>query len=119
MQNIYTESCPLWDRGPSRYSEYPACTQTVLSDKMIENTKEKGRREHMSFVGLTFFKDHIIGFMGIRKVLGLLVEHFKMIKRGKEFPRYLKQEIILFVHMILTHLKLLEKIQKKYSLKTG
>lgn len=41
MQNIYTESCPLWDRGPSRYSEYPACTQTVLSDKITENTKEK------------------------------------------------------------------------------
>ena len=114
MQNIYTESCPLWDRGPSRYSEYPACTQTVLSDKITENTKEKGRREHMSFVlRITLL------VMGIRKVLGLLVEHFKMIKRGKEFPRYLKQEIILFVHMILTHLKLLEKIQKKYSLKTG
>ena len=62
MQNIYTESCPLWDRGPSRYSEYPACTQTVLSDKITENTKEKGRREHMSFVGLTFFKDRIIGY---------------------------------------------------------
>lgn len=62
MHNIYSESCPLWDRGPSRYSEYPACTQTVLSDKIRENTKEKGRREHMSFVGLTFFKDRIIGY---------------------------------------------------------
>ena len=41
---------------------YPIYTQTSLSDKITENTKEKGRREHMSFVGLTFFKDHIIGY---------------------------------------------------------
>lgn len=42
--------------------DYPIYTQTSFSDKITENTKEKGRREHMSFVGLTFFKDHIIGY---------------------------------------------------------
>ena len=54
MQNIYTESCPLWDRGPSRYSEYPACTQTVLSDKITENTKEGYVTWLMSHSLLTF-----------------------------------------------------------------
>ena len=47
---------------PHLNGDYPIYTQTSLSDKITENTKEKGRREHMSFVGLTFFKDHIIGY---------------------------------------------------------
>ena len=47
---------------PHLNGDYPIYTQTSFSDKITENTKEKGRREHMSFVGLTFFKDHIIGY---------------------------------------------------------
>ena len=38
---------------PHLNGDYPIYTQTSLSDKITENTKEKGRREHMSFVGLT------------------------------------------------------------------
>ena len=47
---------------PHLNGDYPIYTQTSLSDKITENTKEKGGREHMSFVGLTFFKDRIIGY---------------------------------------------------------
>ena len=47
---------------PHLNGDYPIYTQTSFSDKITENTKEKGRREHMSFVGLTFFKDRIIGY---------------------------------------------------------
>lgn len=89
MQNIYTESCPLWDCGPSRYSEYPACTQTVLSDKITENTKEKGRREHMSFVGLTFFKDHIIGY-GDTKSSRFVGGAFQDDKKRQRVPKIFK-----------------------------
>ena len=33
---------------PHLNGDYPIYTQTSLSDKITENTKEKGRREHMS-----------------------------------------------------------------------
>ena len=57
MHNSFSEGYK-----PHLNGDYPIYTQTSLSDKITENAKEKGRREHMSFVGLTFFKDRIIGY---------------------------------------------------------
>ena len=68
---------------PHLNGDYPIYTQTSLSDKITENTKEKGGREHMSFVGLTFFKDRIIGYVVGDKTGEIFIENWLEDNIGK------------------------------------
>ena len=47
---------------PQSHSISPFCTSQGFSDKMKENTKEERGKQNMSFVGLTFKNDRIIGY---------------------------------------------------------
>ena len=71
---------------PHLNGDYPIYTQTSFSDKITENTKEKGRREHMSFVGLTFFKDRIIGYV-VRKLTCFIYVKLQEDKERGRIPK--------------------------------
>lgn len=47
---------------PQSHSISPFCTSQGFSDKMKENAKEESGKQDMSFVGLTFKNDRIIGY---------------------------------------------------------